>query len=207
MVLSRLSNGSNRGTQRNINEAAPEFQQESINLHYVSVQRMSAAWKVISSWFAHSHICHMLFWRWRNMLSQGEGIQRYSSEDLYVGRSFGQGQLPRMPTQKTWVWAQQWHKWTAETHSPCALHCTAKRYCAFGLCPSSGIFLNNNEKTQRFGNCPLHHFETEMHFWFESTRLVGWKYYVTLSPWQLKSCMIFWLFDDTFRREGFCTIP
>lgn len=55
--------------------------------------------------------------RWRN--------PKYSREDLYVGRSFGQGQLPRMPTQKIWVWAQQWHKWTAETVSPCALHCTA----------------------------------------------------------------------------------
>jgi hypothetical protein len=27
-----------------------------------------------------------------------------------------------------------------------------KRYWVFGLCPSSGFFLNNNEKTQRFGN-------------------------------------------------------
>jgi hypothetical protein len=33
-----------------------------------------------------------------------------------------------------------------------------RRYWVFGLCPSSGFFLNNNEKTQRFGNwicfCP-----------------------------------------------------
>jgi hypothetical protein len=27
-----------------------------------------------------------------------------------------------------------------------------QRYWVFGLCTSSGIFLNNNEKTQRFGN-------------------------------------------------------
>jgi hypothetical protein len=27
-----------------------------------------------------------------------------------------------------------------------------QRYWVFGLCPSSGFFLNNNEKTQRFGN-------------------------------------------------------
>jgi hypothetical protein len=27
-----------------------------------------------------------------------------------------------------------------------------QRYCVLGLCPSSGFFLNNNEKTQRFGN-------------------------------------------------------
>jgi hypothetical protein len=27
-----------------------------------------------------------------------------------------------------------------------------QRYWVFGLCPSSGFFLNNNEKTKRFGN-------------------------------------------------------
>jgi hypothetical protein len=27
-----------------------------------------------------------------------------------------------------------------------------QRYWVFGLCPSSGFFLNKNEKTQRFGN-------------------------------------------------------
>jgi hypothetical protein len=27
-----------------------------------------------------------------------------------------------------------------------------QRYWVFGLCPSSGFFLNNSEKTQRFGN-------------------------------------------------------
>jgi hypothetical protein len=27
-----------------------------------------------------------------------------------------------------------------------------QRYWVFGLCPSSGVFLNNNEKAQRFGN-------------------------------------------------------
>jgi hypothetical protein len=27
-----------------------------------------------------------------------------------------------------------------------------QRHWVFGLCPSSGFFLNNNEKTQRFGN-------------------------------------------------------
>jgi hypothetical protein len=31
-----------------------------------------------------------------------------------------------------------------------ANHVTLRRYWVFGLCPSSGFFLNNNEKTQRF---------------------------------------------------------
>jgi hypothetical protein len=37
------------------------------------------------------------------------------------------------------------HEWVDETR-------ISQKYWVFGLCPSSGFFLNTNEKTQRFGN-------------------------------------------------------
>jgi len=43
---------------------------------------------------AHSNIWYTLFWRWRNLLCQGEGRYRQATKNSNVGRGYRQGQLP-----------------------------------------------------------------------------------------------------------------
>jgi len=43
---------------------------------------------------AHSSIWHTLFWRWKNLLGQGEGRERQATKNSNVGRGYRQGQLP-----------------------------------------------------------------------------------------------------------------